>query len=313
MEGLTGLKNLGNTCFMNSCLQMLSHTPELTELLRAILCADTPDFLLSYEYVNLVNVMRAQEGVVVPRRFLFIVHQIAQQKGREIFTGFAQNDATEFLQFLIDCFEEATRAPQAPLTSPIASPIAPPIADLFYGSMISKLTACDGAVVAETKEPFFILNLPIAGGAVGGAPPTLQECLAKFTEPEMMDGENKWYNEKTEQYEPVTKHYEFCHFPRILVITLKRFQHVHKDNVLVLFPEILEIGANGAERFELYGVCNHIGNVFFGHYTAFVKVGATAVQTPPHWVHFNDERVDHVPAFEKIITPMAYCLFYRRI
>ncbi len=32
--GLTGLANTGNSCYMNSCMQILSHTYELNDMLK---------------------------------------------------------------------------------------------------------------------------------------------------------------------------------------------------------------------------------------------------------------------------------------
>ena len=57
--------------------------------------------------------------------------------------------------------------------------------------------------------------------------------------------------------------------------------------------------------YELYGVCNHMGNVLGGHYTATVK-------TKKGWYHFNDRNVTKVNEHSSIISPMAYCLFFRK-
>ena len=51
-----------------------------------------------------------------------------------------------------------------------------------------------------------------------------------------------------------------------------------------------------------------MGGVSGGHYTAFVK------NSTNQWLHYNDETVTEIipPIYENIVTPMAYCLFYRK-
>ena len=59
-------------------------------------------------------------------------------------------------------------------------------------------------------------------------------------------------------------------------------------------------------KYELYGVCNHIGNVMGGHYTSFVK------NKENQWFHCNDTIIEKIENPQQIITAMAYSVFYRR-
>ena len=108
--GLTGLSNCGNTCYLNTCLQVLSHTYELNDILnkgdfRRHL-KKTPDGVLLHEWDELRKLMWSENCVVTPKRFLRIVQAVAASKKRHIFTGYSQNDMTEFLLFVMDCFHE---------------------------------------------------------------------------------------------------------------------------------------------------------------------------------------------------------------
>jgi ubiquitin C-terminal hydrolase len=49
-----------------------------------------------------------------------------------------------------------------------------------------------------------------------------------------------------------------------------------------------------------------MGGVHGGQYTAFVKNQDNV------WIHYNDTAVEIVNDPLQIITPMAYCLFYRK-
>jgi hypothetical protein len=84
-------------------------------------------------------------------------------------------------------------------------------------------------------------------------------------------------------------------------------------NSLINFPlENLDLSRyvcgynNDSYKYDLYGICNHMGGVMGGHYTAFVR------NSDNNWLHYNDRNVDMIQKPESVITPMAYCLFYRK-
>jgi len=334
-RGYTGLVNLGNTCFLNSCMQVLSHTYEANDFFSSkkyeyCVKRDLPDSIIITEWNNLRDVMWSQNGVVSPNRFVHHVQQLAEKKNRELFTGWAQNDLPEFLLFMIECMHNSISRPvtmkimgtQKNSVDKLATACYEMLKftysheysemmDMFYGIYVSQLSSANGKTIHTVKpENFFMLDLEIPRSNVN-----LYDCLDAFTQPEIMEGDNAWFNETTGHKETVQKCITFWNFPKILVITLKRFsadgnkklQHLVQCPLTDLNLSKYVSGYNPNQYvYDLYGVCNHSGGPMGGHYTAYVK---TATE---EWVHFNDTNVEkHFPA-HRIITTKAYCLFYRK-
>jgi ubiquitin C-terminal hydrolase len=162
-----------------------------------------------------------------------------------------------------------------------------------------------------TPEPFFIINLPIPEN---NKSPSLLDCFDLYTQGEILDGDNSVFNETTRKKEAAKKNLVFWSLPTIMVIDIKRFNASNKKNqILVDFPlselnlSKYVIGYNkDTYIYDLYGVCNHSGSVLGGHYTAFVK------NANNKWYHYNDTSVSEVAMEQQIITPKAYCFFYRK-
>lgn len=340
MDYQVGLVNLGNTCFLNSCIQVLQRIYELHTLFdQKPDVLQKPDVILIREWNELRKTMQTQNGILSPNRFVHMVQQMAKQKQRDLFTGWAQNDMSEFLLFLVECMHNSISRPlhiqingtpensmdtRATICYTMLQNIYKKdyskVLDIFYGMYVTEILDVDKKIVSAKPEHYFILDLQLFTRQQTSDRTykdivcnNIYDCFDIFTTPEILEGENQWFNDTTQEKQTVYKQTAFWNFPDVLVIILKRFSPDGKKlQNLIEFPlEGLDLSkyvtGYKAETYvyDLFGVCNHMGNVMGGHYTAFVK------NTENQWRHYNDQIVEEVSTRE-IISPKAYCLFYRK-
>tara|TARA_Y100000816_G_scaffold290383_2_gene278931 strand:- start:662 stop:1720 length:1059 start_codon:yes stop_codon:yes gene_type:complete len=330
-NGLTGLANLGNTCFLNSTIQCLSHTYEFNEFLNTksyeSRLNNKDESLILCEWDKLRNMMWSENCVIQPSGFVKAIQQVARIKNRVIFTGYAQNDLTEFLDFCMSCFHDAIKREVEMVISGKAENDTDELAikcyemlkkmyskeysevlTMFYGIEVSIINSKESNYKSITPEPFFNIMLPI------GKTKTLMGCIDLYTESETLDGDNKLTNDKTNKKEVMQKKVQFWSFPNILVFTLKRFSNIVRKNQEYIDYPLTDfdlskyvMGYDDKKYvYDLYGICNHTGGVQGGHYYAYVK------NANGKWYKFNDTSVSEITNLATLQTPHAYCFFYRK-
>jgi ubiquitin C-terminal hydrolase len=334
-KGLSGLANLGNTCFINSCMQVISHTYELNDFLEKEIykkkLKNKPDTALIMEWDNLRKLMWNTNCVISPGKFIKTIQKVAQIKGMDLFAGYSQNDLPEFLLFIIDCFHSSlSREIKMTIsgnpeneTDKIAimcfemiktmySKEYSEIWNIFYAVHVSEISNLEtGEKIKSSPEPYFMIDLPIPEN---NKSPSLIDCFNYYVQGEVLEGENAWYNENTKERINIRKKILFWSFPNILVLDFKRFNNrFQKNQILITFPlDELDLSnyvigyKKDIYKYELYGVCNHSGSTMGGHYTAYIK------NANGKWYHFNDTTVSEVSIINTIISPKAYVLFYRK-
>jgi ubiquitin carboxyl-terminal hydrolase 7 len=290
-----GLRNLGNTCYLNAQLQCHFHVPRVRELILQEVTKETSaqnDNLLITEG----HPCRPESAALQALRVVFremnqstspiVPSLLCSKLGINVYE---QQDSQEFWKLLLPAIN------------------LPALTDLYQGAYIDYIVALDGSKREKRREePFLDLSLDIQ--SVG----SLDKAVALlFGEPELLSQAqgNGWRPEK--EADKVDAHkgskLQAQGLPSILQFHLKRFQFdwntekTTKLNDAFDFPLELDMAsfcdddslANGEQPLKLYdlqSVVVHAGVYGAGHYYAYVRPDVRS----KNWYRFDDDKVEAV-------------------
>ncbi|KAK6507976.1 ubiquitin-specific protease doa4 [Arthrobotrys musiformis] len=271
--GTTGLKNLGNTCYMNSIIQCMSGTVPLaryflsgfykSHLNRENRLGSRGIFAEAFANLNR-NLWEETYAFVSPVTIKDISGRLNSQ-----FRGKDQQDAQEYLEFFLDYLhedlnanagrprlreltdEEEKRREELPVQ--VASYYEweryvhtnlSMIVKWFQGQFRSRLKCLKCGHTSTTYSPFMYLSLPIPAKA-GPNGCTLKDCMDEFTKEEILDGDDAWHCPVCKKPRKASKQLSISRMPVVLIIHLKRFSNHgmwrDKVNTLVNFEKSVDL------------------------------------------------------------------------
>lgn len=282
-----GLVNLGNTCYMNAVIQSLYSVDSFRNLiLRA-----SHDRTLTAELSDLFKSMKNSSNPVSPANFKY-----AFSRYQSKFSGLGQQDAQEFLRYLINgVHEEYNQASRRPRRS--IPPKAPktadeawqqyrdivddsPLVDLVVGQMSSTIVCSICQNKSYCWDPFWDLSLPLVRGRHSCK---LSEVVQDFTTKETLDSDERPICSNCKKATKSTKQIDLHRLPQLMILHLKKFTN---DGYKMTRPEIKidkTLTFNNATYALTACISHHGHSSSSGHYTSHCKYSS-------RWFHFNDDR-----------------------
>nr|XP_027190650.1 ubiquitin carboxyl-terminal hydrolase 25 isoform X2 [Cicer arietinum] len=272
-----GLRNLGNSCYLNSVLQCLTFTPPLANFClrsqHSSLCdssgSSCPFCILEKQIARLHRLDLTSDA---PSKIQSCIRIFAEH-----FRCGRQEDAHEFLRYVIDaCHNSCLR--------------------------LKKLRRKGGGGgdggASVVKEIF--------GGALQSQ---------KFFQPEVLDGNNKYKCDGCKKLVVAKKQMSILQAPNVLVIQLKRFEGilggkidkaVGFEEVLVLSSFMCKASQDPQPEYKLFGTIVHSGySPESGHYYAYIK------DAMGRWYCCDDSCVT-VATLQEVLSEKVYILFFSR-
>lgn len=329
--GNKGLANLGNTCYMNSVLQCLSHLltfHPLNEKFQAecIVCDDSTMMKAWYEFQRKMWNNNAVIAIA-PKGLLHTFQKLCRKSGY-IFDNFRQNDAYEFLTIFFDLLHQgikrkATFYQSSEETNGVSLKAFDTWKRFYeddfsyiienFSSQSILVTACPHCEYYTTNhDPFQVISLEIPKDAS-----TIRDCLKNYTKKIKLNRSNEWTCDQCKIKSRADQRTMLWKTPDILIISLKRYDsQLRKNNNPILVDDVLDIekytinyasGQRPSTRYSLQGMCVQSGSLGGGHYYANCKNHLDG-----KWRRYNDTNVNEISP-EEALNERGYLYFYKRI
>ncbi|KAL3061506.1 hypothetical protein OYC64_009636 [Pagothenia borchgrevinki] len=259
--GATGLRNLGNTCFMNAILQSLSNIQQFScyfkELPAVALRSgktagrrmyhtrsqgDNTVSLVEEFRKTLCSLWQGSQTAFSPDSLFYAIWKIMPS-----FRGYQQHDAHEFMRYLLDhlhrelqCGRNGASHPASPQEGVRLSTAegkccingtASVVTSNFGGILQNEVNCLICGTESRKFDPFLDLSLDIPSqfrqkrskDQEPGPTCTLRDCVRSFTDLEELDETELYYCHKCKKRQKSTKKFWIQKLPKVLCLHLKRF------------------------------------------------------------------------------------------
>ncbi|KAI9710524.1 MAG: hypothetical protein M1820_002660 [Bogoriella megaspora] len=263
--GLRGLYNMGQTCFMSVIMQSLIRNPfirsfYLSEGHRQSDCEREKEECTSCAMDEIFSEFFSSEKA---EGFGAVNMLVGSWKGSPTLAGYQQQDAHEYMQFILNSLHltASTSSPPSPSSTDQSAQNCLCIIDRTFSGLLSSTVTCSSCHnVTTASDPFRDLSLDLraqkkrkksekATSDVPNESLTLQSSLKRFTSLETLPATSYKCSkcsssdkEKDKDTATATKRLLLQKLPPVLAIHLKRFEHAAVTNGS---PSTTANGTNG--------------------------------------------------------------------